>query len=146
MSKLKTSVEPSSRRGVVEEAFINVWGEGNMYSIDRVTVSDWQLVDIPLALLKPYEANAFFTLDGIEAIAESILEVGLVNPIVVEKDVDGRYFIISGFNRVKAYELLNQRHPDGKFIKIPGYIVSRKDSDDPNYLDKVRAASNINLK
>lgn len=55
-----------------------------------------------------------YTSDKMEELIESILEVGLLQPIVVWKQLNGKYMILAGHNRYKAYKILNDSGMYGK--------------------------------
>jgi len=57
--------------------------------------------------------------DQVESIKDSILEVGLLNPITVN-DVDGRFHLIAGLHRVEAYKRLGH-------YEIPAIILELSD-------------------
>ena len=63
-----------------------------------------QIVTIPWDRLVPDERN-FYSLEGLEELADSIATVGLMDPIRVRKDGDA-YVIISGHRRRAAIKLL----------------------------------------
>lgn len=63
-----------------------------------------------------------------EALAElkaSILAIGLSNPIRVEQKPDGRFELIQGWRRLRAFLELEAEHQDGRFTHIPaGYVAA----------------------
>lgn len=61
-----------------------------------------ELKYIAISKLKPYERNPRRNDDAVAALANSIMEFGFKNPIIVTGD----YTIISGHTRYKAAELL----------------------------------------
>lgn len=66
------------------------------------------LEEIPLdkILASPFQPRLFFDEQALEDLAENIREVGgLVEPIKVRPLADGRYELISGERRVRAYRL-----------------------------------------
>jgi ParB family chromosome partitioning protein len=63
---------------------------------------------LPLDLLDPYPNNPFkpYRSEQLEELAESILEMGIMNPILVRRKDGGRYEILAGQNRTAAARLL----------------------------------------
>lgn len=62
--------------------------------------------------------------EGIEGLSSSIYEVGLINPVYIQKRADGKYRIISGYRRTAAIKLgyINYGDEysfDGKVVIIP---------------------------
>ena len=56
----------------------------------------------------PDQPRTLFDDDGIEAMAASIREHGVVQPITVRPPVDGRYTLVFGARRVRAARLAGQ--------------------------------------
>ena len=72
---------------------------------------------IPVGLIdpNPYQPRMAFDNDSLEELAESIRTFGLIQPISVRKQPDGRYQIISGERRFRACRLAGMD-------VIPAYI------------------------
>ena len=72
---------------------------------------------IPAGLIdpNPYQPRMAFDSDSLEELAESIRTFGLIQPISVRKQPDGRYQIISGERRFRACKLAGMD-------VIPAYI------------------------
>ena len=72
---------------------------------------------IPANLIdpNPYQPRMAFDNDSLEELAESIRTFGLIQPISVRKQADGRYQIISGERRFRACKLAGMD-------TIPAYI------------------------
>ena len=72
---------------------------------------------IPVGLIdpNPYQPRMAFDSDSLEELAESIRTFGLIQPISVRKQPDGRYQIISGERRFRACRLAGMD-------VIPAYI------------------------
>lgn len=64
------------------------------------------IVEIPLSEIhrNPYQPRKHFDEEALNELAESIKQHGVVQPIIVKKDVKG-YFVIAGERRKKASEL-----------------------------------------
>ncbi len=58
----------------------------------------------------------------------SILAIGLSNPIRVERTSDGRFELIQGWRRLRAFIELEAEHRDGRFTHIPAAHVAEGDA------------------
>lgn len=88
---------------------------------------------IKLISLDDIQKNSqnFYSLDGIDELAESIEMVGLLNPISVV-DADGKYRLVSGHRRFEAYYKLwlgSDPSSDAgrKYSKIPAIVLRGMD-------------------
>jgi ParB/RepB/Spo0J family partition protein len=85
--------------------------------------------NVPVALLSFDENNvrsdyreAYDDVDEeIENLAASIAEVGLVEPIIVER-IGDVYKLISGERRLRAIKFLNAKNPNAQIVEIPAKI------------------------
>ncbi|MEE3476989.1 MAG: ParB/RepB/Spo0J family partition protein, partial [Candidatus Cryptobacteroides sp.] len=77
---------------------------------------------IPANLIdpNPYQPRMAFDNDSLEELAESVRTFGLIQPISVRKQSDGRYQIISGERRFRACKLAGMD-------TIPAYIRTADD-------------------
>jgi len=91
--------------------------------------------NIPLYSIRE-ETNVRQQYDNIDELADSIEQIGLINPITVRQDGNG-YVVITGHRRLRAYRVLAYRHNNRKFTEIPAII-----SKDGNHLVK-QIAENI---
>lgn len=64
----------------------------------------------------------------IESLAENILEVGLISPVVVRRVADGGLQILSGHRRVRALRRLARDHPE--FARVPVRIYEGLSDED----------------
>lgn len=63
--------------------------------------------------------------DSLAELKASILAIGLSNPIRVERKEDGRFELIQGWRRLRAFRELEGEHQDGRFNRIPaGYVAA----------------------
>lgn len=53
----------------------------------------------------PNQPRTVFDIDELKSLAQSIMENDLIQPIVVEQDGDGNYFLIDGERRWRAHQL-----------------------------------------
>ena len=58
-------------------------------------------------LPNPYQPRKSFDDDGLEELADSIEQVGLIQPLVVRQLVGGKYELVAGERRLRACKLLN---------------------------------------
>ncbi|SDF16027.1 ParB/RepB/Spo0J family partition protein [Limimaricola pyoseonensis] len=61
----------------------------------------------------------------LEELKQSILDVGLSNPIRVEQDGAGGYELIQGFRRLTAFRELLEQTGDQRYARIPAAMVPR---------------------
>ncbi|UWQ35272.1 ParB N-terminal domain-containing protein (plasmid) [Leisingera sp. M527] len=64
----------------------------------------------------------------LEELKESIKAVGLSNPIRVEERGDGKFELIQGYRRMRAYFSLLQETGDESYAAIPAGLVAKGDS------------------
>jgi len=84
------------------------------------------LTKIPLTELDSAADNLRTEMTDIESLAQSILHMGLIEPIRVEKR-DGRYRIIAGHRRLEAHRLLAKDHAEYREIEA---VVGTQVTDD----------------
>lgn len=81
---------------------------------------------VPLSELSeaPNEWNFYSPLNNqkMKELIDSILDKGLLHPIVVWQKTENTYMILSGHNRVKAYSYIYEATKDDKYLKIPALI------------------------
>jgi ParB family chromosome partitioning protein len=66
--------------------------------------------------------------DALEELKASIMAIGLSNPIRVERKANGRFELIQGWRRLRAFIELEGLHRDGRFTHIPaGYVAGGDD-------------------
>lgn len=83
-------------------------------------------IDISLIDVNPDQPRKVFNEEEIKGLAESIKENGLINPVTL-REKDGKYQIISGERRFRAFKYLNkdkvpalvlQNIPDSKMLEL----------------------------
>lgn len=81
-------------------------------------------VDLPLDFIdvSPYQPRMKFDEDTLRRLADSIQADQQINPIVVRKKADGRYELIGGERRLRAFQLLRRTH-------IRAVVKSLSDAD-----------------
>ena len=70
-----------------------------------------------------------FNSEAVLALAKSIENEGLVQSIVVRPFKKGKFTIVSGERRYRAYQELSRKSPNGKWDKIPAIV---RDVDGPS--------------
>lgn len=80
----------------------------------------------------PSDWNFFFPLNNqkMTELIESIVDNGLLNPIIVWEKDNNNYMILSGHNRVRAFKMLYAQTHDEKYRKIHSYIKKKTDIDE----------------
>ena len=90
MAKAKTSITTENRSGSAADA-----------------AAKEQRTEMPLSDLHPFEGHPFKVLDDelMEQTVESIKQIGVVSPLIVRPDPEGRFEILSGHRRLHAAQL-----------------------------------------
>ncbi len=85
------------------------------------------ILRIPVNMIEPnpFQPRISFDKDALEELAESIRTFGLIQPITVRRQIDGKYQIISGERRYRASRLAG-------LDMIPAYI---RDADEQGMLE-----------
>ncbi len=94
-----------------------------------------------------------------QELIESIISIGLQEPVIVwKKDDSGKYMILSGHNRVHAYKILCENQDSEKYSKIHAVIKDKNLSEeeakeiivDTNWVQRqlttIQKARSINFK
>ena len=106
MAKAKTSITTENRSGSAADA-----------------AAKEQRTEMPLSDLHPFEGHPFKVLDDelMEQTVESIKQIGVVSPLIVRPDPEGRFEILSGHRRLHAAQLAG--------LKTVPVIVKEMDDD-----------------
>ena len=66
-----------------------------------------EVVRLPVALIRPFEGHPFKVLDDelMQDTVDSVLQFGILNPVIVRPDPGGGYEMVSGHRRLRACEL-----------------------------------------
>ena len=113
-------------------------GLGSLLGVESITEitekSKNELVDLDMAQVVPTEGQPrqSFNADSIKELAESIEKNGLLQPIVVRPMKDGKYQIIAGERRYRAFKKL------GKSV-VPAIVRDYKDEE----VDKLQLVENV---
>ena len=101
----------------------NVLGKGIAAIISNEPISEKKLFDIAIDNIypNPFQPRKNFQEDALRQLAESMKEIGIIQPLVVFKR-EGKYFIVVGERRWRAAQLL-------KWEKIPALVKEFSDDD-----------------
>ena len=101
----------------------NVLGKGIAAIISNEPSGEKKLFDIAIDDIypNPFQPRKNFQEDALRQLAESMKEIGIIQPLVVFKR-DGKYFIVVGERRWRAAQLL-------KWEKVPALVREFTDND-----------------
>ena len=85
-------------------------------------MSRMEEIDIESIIPNPKQPRTIFDDDALEELADSIATLGLIQPITVRREADGKYIIISGERRWRASKLAGRK-------TIPAYIREADDKE-----------------
>ena len=97
-----------------------------------------RLTAVELHLIDPSPGN-FYSMPGLEALADNIATVGLLEPLRV-REKDGRYVVVSGHRRRAALRILMERGEMDPHDKIPVFLDDEPDPGDAQDKDAARIA------
>ena len=81
-----------------------------------------ETIEIKNIVINPYLPRTRFNEDTLNDLARSINSLGLIQPIIVRKKEKGRYELVSGERRYRAFKILGRQ-------KIPAFIRSVSDQE-----------------
>ncbi len=96
--------------------------EAENYIEELPAVSRMEELDVELIVPNPKQPRTDFDDDALEELADSISTLGLIQPITVRREADGKYIIISGERRWRASKLAGKK-------SIPAYIREADDRE-----------------
>ena len=96
--------------------------EAENYIDELPAVSRMEELDIELITPNPKQPRTHFDDDALEELADSIATLGLIQPITVRREADGKYIIISGERRWRASRLAGRK-------TIPAYVREADDKE-----------------
>ncbi|MCF6350220.1 MAG: ParB/RepB/Spo0J family partition protein [Flavobacteriaceae bacterium] len=79
-------------------------------------------IDIDAIIVNPYQPRSFFNEEALRELANSIKELGIIQPITVRKLEGNSFQIVSGERRFRASKLIGN-------TKIPAYIRLANDQE-----------------
>jgi len=101
----------------------NVLGKGIAAIISNESMGENKLVDLEIDNIypNPFQPRKNFREDALLQLAESMKEIGIIQPLVVYKR-EGKYFLVVGERRWRAAQLL-------KWKKIPAMVKEFSDDE-----------------
>ena len=96
--------------------------EAENYLDEVAAVSRMEELDVESITPNPKQPRTIFDDDALEELADSISTLGLIQPITVRKEANGKYIIISGERRWRASRLAGRK-------TIPAYIREVDDKE-----------------
>ncbi|WP_239253411.1 ParB/RepB/Spo0J family partition protein, partial [Citrobacter werkmanii] len=100
------------------------------HNFDKITSGmDIFRIEIDLIDDAPDEWNFYKKLDDgkLAELIESILENGLLSPVIVWEQEEGRYMMLAGHNRLRAFRMIYERTQDTQYKKIHAYIKKKNE-------------------
>lgn len=98
---------------------------GDVFNVSELDTGEERIEYLPLAELKEDERN-FYSIGGVEELADNIRFCGLQQPIRVRRDGEG-YVILSGHRRTAALRVLAEEEPE-KWRSVPCIVERGSDS------------------
>ncbi|MEC8602111.1 MAG: ParB/RepB/Spo0J family partition protein [Bacteroidota bacterium] len=92
--------------------------DNNRFEINKKT-NLLNEIEIDKISLNPYQPRTNFNKKSLDELASSINELGLIQPVTVQK-IDENFILISGERRLRAFKQLNKKN-------IPAYIRTADD-------------------
>lgn len=79
-----------------------------------------EILELPIAVLRPNPAQPRrrFSQDGLEELAESIRQYGVLNPLTVRPGIDGCYELVAGERRLRAAKMAGLRAVPCRILAI----------------------------
>ena len=96
-------------------ALIEDAGNENVHQVDAVNEIDLEVIDV-----NPYQPRTNFNEDGLNELASSIKEIGVIQPITVRQISDSGFQLITGERRFRAAKIAG-------INKIPAFIRTADD-------------------
>ena len=96
--------------------------EMEQYVEELPAVSRMEEIDVESIIPNPKQPRTIFDDDALEELANSIATLGLIQPITVRREQNGKYIIISGERRWRASRLAGRK-------TIPAYIREADDKE-----------------
>lgn len=110
--------------------------------------ASYQILSISQVTVNPKQPRTIFNQESLQELAESIRSVGLVQPIVVRKNVNG-YELVAGERRWRASQLAGQEtipaiiREAGDAESLELALIENINREDLNPMDAARAYANL---
>ena len=94
LSQKKTKLAMPKGKAEALQDLLSDYQEGSFYN-----------VDINLIRANPHQPRQYFDSETLAELGESIKEKGVIQPVIIRRDKDGRIFLVAGERRVRAAKL-----------------------------------------
>ncbi len=119
---------------------------------DAKAAGNRKLTEIPLSSIRrnPYQPRVTFDEESIAELAQSIRQVGLIQPLVVRKAADGAYELVAGERRLRAVKslgmetvtcIVEQTMEDESSAMVA--LIENLQREDLHYLEEARSYSTL---
>jgi ParB family transcriptional regulator, chromosome partitioning protein len=105
-----------SLNNILEDYFGNEEVTANNYEVKQIDVED--------IIIGPYQTRKEFNTDSLRALSDSIKTTGLISPILVHINEDGKFVLLAGERRLRATKLADLTSIEAKII--PGDQISEE--------------------
>ena len=95
-------------------------------------------IDVEKIVPNPNQPRSTFDDDALNELAQSIQQVGLIQPLLVRKCENGLYELVAGERRLRAVKLLG-------FLKVPCIIQNNLDTEDSALMALIENLQRENL-
>jgi ParB family transcriptional regulator, chromosome partitioning protein len=97
-----------SLNNILEDYFGNEEVATESYEIKKINVDE--------ILIGPYQTRKEFDLDSLRALSDSIKNQGLIAPIIVHINEEGKYVLLAGERRLRATKMASIQEIEAKII------------------------------
>ncbi|OHW61276.1 nucleoid occlusion protein [Andreesenia angusta] len=132
MSSRKSNEEMKKRLQASKDTF-DSRGFAGSFKMDHISGdTNIRNVSVDDLVEAPEDWNFYKPLSEskMQELVESIESNGLLHPIVVWEQPDGKYMILAGHNRARAYRMLEEAKGDGSYRKISALIKEKGEIDE----------------
>jgi ParB family chromosome partitioning protein len=124
-------------------------GRGLAAILPETEVAEPELRELPVALIRrnPRQPRTQFGPDSIKALAASLADAGMVQPLIVRPLRDGRYELIAGERRWRAAQEAGLRtvpaivRDEGEAERLQTALIENMAREDLNPVDEARACA-----
>lgn len=110
--------------------------ENKIEELIQNSVSDSILLDECIEAPDDWNFYGKISANKMQELLESILSIGLMQPIIVWEQEENKYMILSGHNRVRAYKLLRDNENSSRYSRIEA-IIKRKNEINENIAKEI---------
>jgi ParB family transcriptional regulator, chromosome partitioning protein len=105
-----------SLNNILEDYFGNEEVTANNYEVKQIDVDE--------IIIGPYQTRKEFNTDSLRALSDSIKSTGLISPILVHINEDGKFVLLAGERRLRATKMADLSSIEAKII--PGDQISEE--------------------